>query len=88
MLNRLVFYFLYYQNINNNRFLDFSKLLIQYNIYLIKNSAKGYKAAFYIKKGPILDKVLILIQQSLKGLIKTKLDALISGTRSRQVAAI
>ena len=46
ILSRLAFYLLYYQDLSNKLFLDFSKQLVQYNIYLIKSSTRDYKAAF------------------------------------------
>ena len=46
MLSGLAFYLLYYQDLNNKLFLDFSKQLVWYNIRLIKSSARDYKAAF------------------------------------------
>ena len=46
ILSSLIFYLLYYQDLSNKLFLDFSKYLVQYNIYLIKSSTRDYKVAF------------------------------------------
>ena len=46
MLSGLAFYLLYHQDLSNKPFLDFSKRLVQYNIRLIKSSARDYKMAF------------------------------------------
>ena len=46
ILSGLAFYLLYCQDLSNKSFLNFSKWLVQYNIHLIKSSARDYKAAF------------------------------------------
>ena len=47
ILSRLAFYLLYYQDLSNKPFPDFSRQLAQYNIGLIKSSsrARAYEAA-------------------------------------------
>ena len=46
MLSGLAFYLLYCWDFSNKPFSDFSKWLAQYNICLIKSSARDHKAAF------------------------------------------
>jgi len=46
MLSGLAFYLLYYWDLSDEPFLDFSKRLAWYNIRLIKSSARDRKAAF------------------------------------------
>ena len=46
ILSGLAFYLLYCWDFSNKLFLNFSKQLIWYNIYLIKSSTRDYKVAF------------------------------------------
>ena len=46
ILSGLAFYLLCHYDFSNEPFLDFSKRLVWYNIYIIKSSTKSHKVAF------------------------------------------